>query len=95
MTELEEVKILIGDVAVGNDQLLTVLLDRASKIVNGLTRTPKDYQHIKIEAVIYAFNQRGAEGNKSQSSGGMNTSWYYASMSQYIKENMPAQWANR
>ena len=95
MTDLEQVKIIIGDIAEEQDELLAVLLLRAEEIIKRLSRTPKDFDHLKIEAVIVAFNQRGSEGEKSQSSGGFNTTSYYAVMSQFIKENMPAQWAAR
>ena len=93
MTELETVKLFIGEVAEGQDDLLTALLEHAQRTINSLTQVPNDFKSLKIEAVVIAFNQRGADGNKSQGSGGFSTTWAYTSMTDYIRNSMPAPWA--
>lgn len=92
MTELQKVKILIGDVAEGDDELLSLLIEQAGDVINGLSRTPEDYKYLKLEAVIVAYNQRGAEGTKSGGSGGFSSSWAYETMSTFLKNNMPASY---
>lgn len=92
MSELEKVKIWIGIEGSDEDSLIVVLLEDAQEIIQGLSKTPKDYGYLKREAVVYAYNQRGAEGNRSTSSGGFSQSWYYETMSKFIKNNMPNPW---
>lgn len=94
MSELQEVKMWIGieNTDTSQDSLLTALLNRAGEIIKGLSKQPEKYNYLKLEAVIFAYNQRGAEGNKSQSSGGFSTSWYYETMSKFIRSNMPARY---
>lgn len=95
MSELEKVKIWIGLEGNDEDALITLLLEEAESMLQRLSRTPNDYKHLKIEAVIAAFNQRGAEGNKSTGSGGFNQTWYFDTMSSFLKSNMPAQYVIR
>lgn len=90
MDELTRIKVLIGDVAEDDDDLLTVLLDLAQEIIESYTRFPNDYKHLKTQAVIAAYNQLGAEGTES-TSGRFSQSWAYSIMSQMIYDNMPAQ----
>ena len=90
MGELEKVKIWLGIIGTEEDGLITLLLEEVESIIGRLSQTPNDYKHLKIEAVIYAYNQRGAEGNKFSGSDGFSQSWYYATMSSFIKNNMPA-----
>lgn len=94
MSELQEVKMWIGieNTDTSQDSLLTALLNRAEDIIKSFSRQPEKYIYLKLEAVIFAYNQRGAEGNKSQSSGGFSTSWYYETMSKFIRSNMPARY---
>lgn len=90
MGELEQVKLLLGLLDDEQDSLITLLLERAGEIITSLTKTPKDYKHLKIDAVVVAYNQRGAEGNKVTSSGGFSQSWAYDTMYSYIRANLPA-----
>lgn len=94
MSELEQVKTLIG-IEISNtdeDSLLNLLIERAGKIINELSRTPSTYEHLKVDATVFAYNQRGAEGNKTISSGGFSQSWYYDTMARFIKAHIPAQY---
>lgn len=93
MSDLEKIKILIGLVDNDEDSLLELLLARAGEMIEKMSTSPKDFGHLKIDAAIVAYNQRGAEGNRSTSSGGFNQSWYFDTMARYIKENLPAQYA--
>lgn len=92
MSELEEVKLLLGLKNDDDDALISLLLNRAGEIINGLTRTPTRYNYLKIEATVIAYNQRGAEGNKSVNSGGIGQTWVHDVMSKFIRSNMPAQY---
>lgn len=95
MSALDEVKIIIGLVDDSEDALLELLLERATSIVEQLSRTPKDYQHLIVDAVVVAYNQRGAEGNKSISSDGFSQSWAYQTMYDFIKAKLPARYVIR
>jgi hypothetical protein len=94
MTELEKVKVLIGIDTddTDEDSLLELLIEQAGNIISKLTRTPKDYDYLKVEAVVVAYNQRGEEGKRSQNSGGFSTSSYHSAMSGFIRANMPANY---
>lgn len=96
MSDLEKVKLLIGiDEDDSNDKLIELLLEQAEGIIKSRTRFSKDYDYLKVEAAVFAFNQRGTEGNKSQSSGGFSTSSYFSIMSDFIRNNMPARYIIR
>ena len=92
MSELEQVKALIGLVGDDEDELIQLLLTRAEEIINKLSMTPKRHQHLKVDAVIVAYNQRGAEGNKVTSSGGFSQTWSYNTMYDFIRANLPARY---
>lgn len=92
MSALEEIKLIIGIVDDSEDALLQLLIERAESIVEQLSRSPKDNEHIVIEAVIIAYNQRGAEGTKSTSVIGMGNSWAYSTMYDFIKSKLPARY---
>ena len=92
MGELEQVKALIGLNHDEEDALITLLLNRAEEIINKLSRTPKQYGHLKIDAVVVAYNQRGAEGNEATSSGGFSQTWSYNTMYDFIKAKLPARY---
>ena len=93
MSELDKVKILLGIDGTKDDGLITLLLLEAESIINGLSRISNSYKHLKLEAVVIAYNQRGAEGNKTTGSDGFSQSWYFDTMSSFIKSKMPAQYA--
>ena len=92
MSDLEKVKILIG--VTGNDEnaLLELLLERAGEMIERMSTSPKDFDYLKVDAVVVAYNQQGAEGNKTTSSGGFSQSWSFDTMASYIKQNLPAQY---
>lgn len=92
MSALEQVKTIIGIDDNSEDALLELLLSRAESIVNQHSRTPKDYQHLVVDAVVIAYNQRGAEGNKSISSDGFGQTWAYQTMYDFIKAKLPARY---
>lgn len=92
MGELEQVKAIIGLVDDSEDDLITLLLERAGDIIKLLSVSHKDYKHLKVDAVVVAYNQRGAEGNVSTSSGGFNQTWAYTTMYDYIRNNLPARY---
>lgn len=92
MSALEQVKLIIGIVDDSEDALLQLLIERAESIVNQLSRTPKDYEYLVVDAVVVAYNQRGAEGSKSTSSIGLGNSWAYTTMFDFIKSNLPARY---
>lgn len=92
MSELEKVKIWIGlpISETDEDSLLNLLIETAGDVIDSLSSKPENYKSIQVEAVVYAYNQRGAEGNKSTNSGGgISQSWYYDTMSTFIKTNLP------
>lgn len=92
MSELEQVKTIIGIVDESEETLITLLLERAGDIIQLLSKTPKDYKHLKIDAVVFAYNQRGAEGTKAINSGGFSQTWAYDTMYHYIRGNLPARY---
>jgi hypothetical protein len=92
MSELEKVKLLIGLVDDDENSLITLLLELADEILRKLSRTPEDYGHLKIDAVVVAYNQRGAEGNKETRSGGFSQTWSYNTMYDFIKAKLPARY---
>ena len=92
MNDLEKVKVLTGFDTNDEDSLLDLLIEQAGNIISKLTRTPKDYDYLKVEAVVIAYNQRGEEGKRSQNSGGFRTSSYHSAMSGFIRANMPAKY---
>lgn len=92
MGELKQVKLLLGIGDDSEDTLLTLLLTRAEDIIKQLSKTPENFNHLKIDAAIVAYNQRGAEGNKSTSSGGFSQTWAYSTMYDFIKANLPARY---
>ena len=90
MSELEKAKLYIGESSDGHDDLITFLLGEAEKIIKGRTKTPKRYEHLKLEAVLFAWNIRGVEGSKSRSTIGFSESLANSIMSDFIKQRMPA-----
>lgn len=93
MSVLDDVKLLIGidKSDTEQDTLLSLMIDRATTMLESLTTHPKNHEYLIVDAVIYGYNLRGAEGNRSTSSGGFGTSWYYDSMRTYIQSQLPAQ----
>ena len=92
MSELEKVKLWIGLEDNDDDALIELLLETAEEIIKGRTLVPKDFESLKVEAVVVAYNQRGSEGTKVGSSDGFSTSWYSDTMEQFIKNKMPARY---
>ena len=92
MSELEKVKIWLGVEHTDDDELIKLLLETAKEIIGRQSRFPKDYNSVKIEAVIVAYNQRGSEGTKSGSADGMSANWYSDTMEQYIINKLPARY---
>ena len=92
MSELEKVKLWIGVEHTDDDTLIEMLLETADEIMARLSRFPKDYNTVKIAAVVVAYNQRGSEGTRSGSSDGFSASWYSDTMEQFIKEKLPARY---
>lgn len=92
MSILEQVKTIIGIVDDSEDVLLQLLITRAEDIVSQFSRTPKAYEYLVVDAVVIAYNQRGAEGNKSTSSTGISQSWAYQTMHDFIKAQLPARY---
>ena len=92
MSELEKVKLWIGVEHTDDDSLIEMLLETAGEIMARLSRFPKDYESVKISAVVVAYNQRGSEGTRSGSSDGFSASWYSDTMEQYIKDKLPARY---
>lgn len=90
MSELDKVKLQLGITDNTQDSLLTLLLEDAESIIDKTVN--KGDGLLAREAVVYAYNQRGAEGNKSHSSGGFSMSFYYDSMSSFITSKTPNKW---
>lgn len=93
MDDLEKVKVLIGldiDNEEAFDVFITLQLERAEDIIKNATLTPKKYEHLKVDAVVFAFNQQGYEGQLSGGTMGISANWDSTSMDRYIRERMPA-----
>jgi len=90
MSDLEKVKtqLLITDDS--QDSLITLLLDDAESLI--AKTSSKGDELLKREAVIYAYNQLGVEGQKSQSSGGFSQNFYFDSMRSFINSKTFARW---
>lgn len=92
MSTLEQVKLVIGMEDDYEDALLQLLIQRAEEIVQQFSRNPKAYEYLVVDAVVIAYNQRGAEGNKSTSSSGISQSWAFNTMHDFIKSQLPARY---
>lgn len=94
MSELEKVKVLIGldiDDEETFDEFITLQLDMANELINNLTMSPDKYKNLKINAVVFAYNQQGYEGQKSGGTMGINATWMYSTMDKYIRSHMDNQ----
>lgn len=92
MSTLEQVKLVIGMEDDCEDALLQLLIQRAEEIVQQFSRNPKAYEYLVVDAVVIAYNQRGAEGNESTSSSGISQSWAFNTMHDFIKSQLPARY---
>lgn len=95
MDDLDKVKILIGldiEDEQALDAFITLQLERAENLIRNSTLTPEKYEYLKVDAVVFAFNQQGYEGQLSGGTMGINATWDSTSMDRYIKERMPAQY---
>lgn len=78
------------------DEVLEVFIETAkteilSRLYNGITEVPMNYENLQCMSVIVGINQIGAEGSKSYNSNGMSRNFSYETMLKYIKSNMPAK----
>lgn len=96
---LAEAKLLIGIPAIDttHDALLTLYLKRGTRtILTGMptgklyNEVPMRYQDLLLDAVVTAYNQQGAEGNKATASNGTSYTWSNSGMDEYIRSRMPA-----
>jgi hypothetical protein len=95
---LDNVKTLIGLGDTGEDALLTLYLQRGTRLIlsymvdgQNYTQVPPRYVDLLIDAVLVAYNQQGAEGTRSTSSSGISQSWTNSAMADYIHAHMPAK----
>lgn len=71
---LENIILLIGDAAVGQDEVILALIKQAKAFVVlycGLSEYDKSYDVILTKMVIEDWNRRGSEGVQSISFGGL------------------------
>lgn len=78
MTNLEQLKLLLNITGNGEDNLLTLLLEKAEKyILNRTKRTvmPDKLASLPVDIALIDYNRRGTEGENSRSEGGISQSF--------------------
>lgn len=53
-----------------------------------VTQVPEEYEITQIEAVVAGYSQRGAETESQHNENGINRTFRYADMLQYIRTNV-------
>lgn len=80
MTQLEQLKALLGVDGTDEDNLLNTLLsiskqkilDRAFPYDDSIKEVPSRYETKQIEIAVYLYNKQGAEGQTSHSENGIS-----------------------
>ena len=100
--KLQTIKTILGvgidDVSLDNE--LSAYLDMAeNEILNwmyinhpnsrGADETvPLRYENVQIQAVVHGYSRKGAEGEKVHNENGINRTFVYADMVDYIRSNV-------
>lgn len=96
MTETDKIRIvktmLDGDAP--SDETLSDLLLFAGNEIRGWNRLsaddpiPPKYEQTQMSAVVFAVNQEGAEGQRVHNENGINRSFAYSSILQFIRQHV-------
>ena len=95
--KLTMLKTILGITDNSQDTLLGVYLTAAKKEIIGWyyspntteTEVPSNLEMVQINAVVAGYNIRGAENQKVHNENGINRTFNYTDMVQYIRNNVP------
>lgn len=74
--------------AVANNEILNWMYRLYDSVPENIKTIPAKYDMVQIQAVIAGYNLRGAENQTSHSENGINRSFKYADMLEYIHSNV-------
>ena len=96
--KLEQVKSLMNITSTDLDAQLAVFLSFAKneilawlysgKTPEGITDVPERYETVQIMAVVYGYEQAGAEGQTAYAENGISRTWKYDSMVAFIRDHV-------
>lgn len=85
--ELPEVE-LSAYLTVARDEILNWIYRLYDDIPEDVKDVPRKYEMIQIQAVIVGFNLQGAENQTTHNENGINRTFKYADMLEYIHANV-------
>ena len=99
MTTAEKISMLKSLLDISDnsqDDLLAVYLTMAKKEIiawhyapnTSITEVPADLEMTQIQAVVAGYNIRGAENQKNHNENGINRTFKFTDMVQYIRANV-------
>ena len=100
--KLAKLKKILGITGTSEDDLLNAYLDMSKQeILNWMyslcggvpttvTAVPSKYEITQIYAVVAGYNLMGAENQKAHNENGINRTFHYSDMVEYIRNNVVA-----